>query len=132
VLLRARNPAILVGNGINLSGAYDELKRLAEKLMIPVATTVKAKGAFPEDHLLSLGVFGFAGSPRADAYLMSGQVDVLLAVGTSLGEDATSGWDARLAPREALLQIDIDPHEFSKNYPVAVPLHGDARTILTE
>ena len=131
-LLRARSPAILAGNGINLSGAYDELKRLAEKLLIPVATTVKAKGAFPEDHLLSLGVFGFAGSPRADAYLLSGQPDVLLAVGTSLGEDATNGWDPRLKPKEALLQIDIDPHQIGNNYPVKVSLLGDAKTVLAE
>lgn len=131
-LLRAKNPAILVGNGINMSGAYEELKELSEKLRIPVATTVKAKGAFPEDHVLSLGVFGFAGSPRAEAYLLSGEVDVLLAVGTSLGEDATNGWDPRLNPTRALLQIDVDPHTIGNNYPVKVALMGDAGAILRE
>ncbi len=131
-LLRARRPAILVGNGVNLSGAYQELRLLAEKLHVPVATTVKAKGALPEDHVLSLGVFGFAGSPRAEAYLTSGEVDVLLAVGTSLGEDATNGWDPRLAPRDSLIQIDIDPRAIGNNYPVKIPLIGDARTVLTE
>lgn len=131
-LLRAKKPAILVGNGINFAGAYKELKLLSEKLTIPVITTVKAKGAFPEDHLLSMGVFGLAGSPRAEAYLLSGEIDVLLAIGTSLGEDATNSWDERLKPKDALLQIDIDPEQMGKNYPVKVPLIGDAKTVLTE
>jgi acetolactate synthase-1/2/3 large subunit len=131
-LLRAKNPVILVGNGVNLSHAHEELLKLSERLKVPVATTVKAKAAFPEDHLLSLGAFGFAGSPRADAYLLSGEVDVLLAIGTSLDEDATAGWDARLKPREALLHIDIDPIEMGKNYAVTVPMVGDAKNTLSE
>jgi len=131
-LIRAKRPAILAGNGANLSGAHPELKKLSERLLIPVATTVKAKGVFPEDHILSLGVFGFAGSPRSEAYLLEGEVDVLLAIGTSLGEDATSGWDVRLSPQEALLHIDIDPIGVGKNYPVTVPLIGDAKAILNE
>jgi len=131
-LLRARHPAILVGNGVNFSGAHAELKTLAEKLLIPVATTAKAKGAFPEDHILSLGVFGFAGSPRAQEYLLSADVDVLFAIGTSLDENATSGWDKRLRPTEALLHLDINGTEVGRNYPVEVPLIGDAKTVLTE
>jgi acetolactate synthase I/II/III large subunit len=131
-LLRAKHPAILVGNGVNFSGAHEELKTLSEKLLIPVATTAKAKGVFSEDHVLSLGVFGFAGSPRSDAYLLSGDVDVLLAIGTGLNENATSGWDKRLNPKEAFLQIDIDPKKIGKNYQVTVPLVGDAKAVLTE
>ena len=131
-LLRAKRPAILVGNGVNFSEAFTELKALSEKLMIPVATTSKAKGAFPEDHVLSLGVFGFAGSPRSQAYLLENDIDVLLAVGTSLDEGATAGWDKRLNPREALIHIDINPKEVGKNYPVTVPMIGDAKAILTE
>lgn len=132
ILCRAQNPAILAGHGVNLSGAYEELKCLSERLDIPVATTAKAKGAFPEDHALSMGVFGFASSPKAEAYLLSGQVDVLLAVGTGLGEDATNVWDKRLKPRDALIQIDVDPAQIGKNYPAAVGLLGDAKTNLTE
>jgi acetolactate synthase I/II/III large subunit len=69
-LIRARRPVILAGYGVHLSRAYAELRSLAEKLRIPVATTPKAKGVFPEDHVLSLGVFGLAGSPQADAILL--------------------------------------------------------------
>ena len=131
-LLRARRPAILVGHGVILSDASDEIRALAEMLEIPVATTPKGKGAFPEDHRLSLGPFGYSGSPLAQWYLLESGVDVLLAVGTSLSEWGTLGWDRRLQPSEALLHVDIDPYEIGKNYPVTVPVIGDAKSGLTE
>ena len=132
LLARARRPAILAGHGVHLAAAHAELRRLAEKLCIPVATTPKAKGVFPEDHRLSLGPFGFAGSPRSEAYLLSGEVDVLLTVGTSLGEQVTHAWDKRLQPREVLIQVDVDPREIGKNYPAQLPIVGDARVVLNE
>lgn len=131
-LLRAKRPVIILGHGCVLSDACDEVRQLAEKLCIPVATTPKAKGALPEDHLLSLGVFGFSGSPFAEWYLLSTQVDVMLSVGTSFNEFATQGWKKELTPTRALLQIDIDQNEFGKNYRATVPLCGDAKTILSE
>jgi acetolactate synthase-1/2/3 large subunit len=131
-LLRARRPAILVGHGAILSDASDEIRAVAEMLEIPVATTPKGKGAFPEDHRLSLGPFGYSGSPLAQWHLLESGVDVLLAVGTSLSEWGTLGWDRRLQPSEALLHVDIDPYEIGKNYRVTVPLIGDAKSGLTE
>ncbi|MFA7009533.1 MAG: thiamine pyrophosphate-binding protein, partial [Elusimicrobiales bacterium] len=114
-LMHARRPVILAGNGVNLSGGQEELRRLSERLNIPVATSPKAKGAFPENHIYSMGVFGFGASLQAEKYLLSGEVDVLLAVGTSLGESVTCGWDSKLTPSKALIQIDIDPGEIGKN-----------------
>lgn len=131
-LLRARRPAILAGHGAILSDASDEIRAVAEMLEIPVATTPKGKGAFPEDHRLSLGPFGYSGSPLAQWCLLESGVDVLLAVGTSLGEWGTLGWDRRLQPSEALLHVDIDPYEIGKNYRVTVPVIGDAKSGLTE
>jgi acetolactate synthase-1/2/3 large subunit len=131
-LLRARRPAILAGYGAILSEASEEIRVLAEMLEIPVATTPKGKGVFPEDHRLSVGPFGYSGSPLAQWHLLESGVDVLLAVGTSLGEWGTLGWDHRLQPSEALLQIDIDPYEVGKNYNATVPLIGDAKSGLTE
>jgi acetolactate synthase-1/2/3 large subunit len=131
-LLRSRRPAILAGHGAILSNASDEIRAIAEMLEIPVATTPKGKGAFPEDHRLSLGPFGYSGSPLAQWYLLESGVDVLLAVGTSLGEWGTLGWDRRLQPSEALLHLDIDPYEIGKNYRVTVPVIGDAKSGLTE
>jgi acetolactate synthase-1/2/3 large subunit len=131
-LLRARRPAILAGHGAILSGASEELGHIAELLNIPVASTPKGKGVFPEDHHLSLGPFGYSGSPLAQWYLLESGVDVLLAVGTSFGEWETLGWNPRLQPSEALLHVDIDPYEIGKNYRATVPLLGDAKSVLME
>lgn len=131
-LLRARKPAMLVGHGVNLSGANAEVKQLAERLSLPVATSPKAKGAFPEDHLLSMGVLGFAGSPRADACFLSGDVDALLVVGCGLGELSTHTWDQRLQPTSCLIQIDIDPEQIGRNYPTSIAIVGDAKACLRE
>ncbi|MFH1725421.1 MAG: thiamine pyrophosphate-binding protein [Elusimicrobiota bacterium] len=131
-LLRARRPAILAGYGVHLSRAYAELRALAERLGIPVATTPRAKGVFPEDHVLSLGVLGIAGSPQADAVLLSSETDMLLVIGTSFGETSTHAWDARLIAGKRMLQIDVDPAEIGKNFPVEVGLVGDARQVLLE
>ncbi len=130
ILRTANMPALFVGHGINLSGAWSPLLRIAEALHIPVATTLKGKSAFPERHPLSLGVFGFGGHPLADEYLLSDQVDVLVIIGTSLGEFQTHGWDPRLAYNRTVIQIDIDPLEIGKNYPVDMSVVGDAKAVL--
>jgi acetolactate synthase-1/2/3 large subunit len=88
-LVQAKRPAMLVGSGAISSGACDDLKELAEMLNLPVATTPKARGAFPEDHPLALGVLGLCGSPLAENYLRSGQTDVLLVVGAGLNQMTT-------------------------------------------
>ncbi|MFZ2961159.1 MAG: thiamine pyrophosphate-binding protein [Candidatus Ozemobacteraceae bacterium] len=132
LLIHAKKPIILAGNGVNLSCANNELLQLAEKLSIPVATSPKGKGAFPENHILSLGIFGFAGSALADDYCLSADNDVLLAVGTSLGELPTANWDERLNPSRALIHIDIDPKEIGKNYSISAGIIGDAKYNLRE
>jgi len=132
LLMRSRQPVILAGYGVHLSRAYPELRALAERLRIPVATTQKGKGVFPEDHILSLGVFGFAGSPQADAVILSENTDLLLGVGTSFGELSTHAWDPRVGTKRKLLQIDVDPREIGKNYMVDTGLVGDAKQVLLE
>ena len=131
-LLAARRPAVLAGHGVNLAGAAPELRELAELLSLPVATTPKGKGAFPEGHPLSLRVFGLASSPWSEEYLLSGGVDVLLVLGSSLHEISTQGWEARLKPSGSLIQQDVDPSVVARNYPVDVALVGDAKTTLRE
>ncbi|HOW89563.1 MAG TPA: thiamine pyrophosphate-binding protein, partial [Elusimicrobiales bacterium] len=131
-LLRAKKPAILAGSGVNISGAYEELGKLAEKLDIPVATSPKAKGAFPEDHVLSLGVFGFGATLHSEQYLLAEDTDLLLVVGTSLGEASTCTWDSRLGAGRTLIQIDVDPEVIGNNYPVDCGICGDARAVLRE
>lgn len=125
-LNHAKAPAILAGNGIHLTGAWDELRYLAEGAGIPVATTPKGKGGFPENHPLSLGVFGFGGHQRATNYLTT-EADALLVIGSSLGEFQTNAWDVRLGARGPIIQIDIDPTNIGRNYPVSTTIVSDAR-----
>ncbi len=131
-LVRAKSPAILIGTGAVYSGACDDIKELAEMLSIPVATTPKAKGAFPEDHPLALGVLGLCGSPLAETYIKSKTHDVLLVVGSSLNQITTMSWDQRLAPTKCLIHINIDPAEIGKNYQAHIPLVGDAGAVINE
>jgi acetolactate synthase-1/2/3 large subunit len=130
-LVNAKKPAMLVGSGVIASDATSEVLELAEMLNIPVATTPKAKGAFPEDHALSLGVLGFSGSPVAEEYLM-GDVDVLLVVGASLNQLTTFSWDPKLEPSDSLIHVNIDPSEIDKNYVADIGLVGDCQAVINE
>lgn len=131
-LVRAEYPVFLVGSGVASSNARVETRQLAERFGARVATTARAKGVFPEDHPLSLGVMGLAGHAAAREALLSDRVDVLMTIGASLNETTTLNWDPRLLPREALIQLDISVDKIGRNYPVTVPLVGDARTVLNE
>src|SRR5262245_35159048 len=91
LLLRAKKPVIFAGNGVLLSEAWSELKDLAESLGIPVATSLMGKGAFPEDHPLSLGMTGIWGTRAAND--TTKEADVILAVGTGFAEADCSSWD---------------------------------------
>lgn len=131
-LIRAEYPVFLVGSGVASSNARVETRQIAERFGARVATTARAKGVFPEDHPLSLGVMGLAGHASARDTLLSDRVDVLMTIGASLNETTTLNWDPRLLPREALVQLDISVDKIGRNYPVTVPLVGDARTVLNE
>lgn len=131
-LVAAKRPVVIAGWGVVLSRAAKELLEFAQLLQVPVATSPKAKGVFPESHPLSLGVLGFAGSPAAKEYIIDNEVDVVLGVGTSFSEMMTSGWDDRIHPTEHLIHIDIDPEKIGRNYHVSVGLVGDARMNLTK
>ncbi|MDE2491727.1 MAG: thiamine pyrophosphate-binding protein, partial [Elusimicrobia bacterium] len=131
-LLAARRPAILAGHGVNAARAWAPLRALAERLGVPVATSFKAKGALPEDHPLSLGVFGAAGPAAARDFLLSDETDLLLVVGSALGESSSCGFDPRLARKASFLQIDVEAAAIARNFPVDVALVGDARAVLVE
>ena len=130
-LVKAKKPAMLVGSGVISSDACSEVRELVEMLNIPVATTPKAKGTFPESHELSLGVLGFCGSLAAEEYI-TGDVDVLLVVGASLNQMTTFSWDTRIIPSDCLIHINIDPAEIDKNYTADIGLIGDCRAVLDE
>jgi acetolactate synthase I/II/III large subunit len=131
-LLSAEYPVLLAGSGVAAAGAEEHLRVLAELVPARVATSPRAKGVFPEDHAFSLGIFGNAGHRAARDTILGDDVDVLFTVGTSLGETSTFNWTPRLRPSRALVQLDIDADRIGRNYPVDIPLVGDAQAILIE
>jgi acetolactate synthase-1/2/3 large subunit len=114
LVLTAERPLILAGNAVR-DGATKLLLTAAERLGCPVATTPKGKGVFPEDHPLALGVLGLGGHHTARRYLESG-VDVVVAIGTSLGDLSTDGFTPHLQASRALVHIDIDARQLGKSY----------------
>ena len=123
----SRRPVIIAGRGVVISGAYDELKELAEKAQIPVTTTLLGIGCFPQSHLLSLGMLGMHGI--ACANMAVSNADLIVAVGMRFDDRATGKVDA-FAPRAKIVHIDIDPAEIGKNVRVDVPIVGDVRNVL--
>jgi acetolactate synthase-1/2/3 large subunit len=127
LLAAAERPLILAGNGVVWSGAAAELRELAERTGIPVATTLHGKGAFPEDHPLALGMAGMHGWVHVNRAIQ--ECDVLLNVGGRF-DDRVTGKASTFAPRAQVIHVDIDPSEIGKNVAVAVPIVGDAREVL--
>ncbi|MEF7614183.1 thiamine pyrophosphate-binding protein [Aquincola sp. MAHUQ-54] len=131
LLAKAQRPVIFAGNGVTLSDASAELAQLARRLHAPVATTLMGKGLYPEDDTLSLGTTGIWGTRAANDTTRT--ADVILAVGTAFGEADCSSWRPEHTfdiPKTRLIQIDIDPVEIGKSYPVEVGIVGDAKATL--
>ena len=125
----ARQPLILAGRGVIISGAYAELKQLAETAQIPVITTLLGIGCFPESHALSFGMVGMHG--MAYANMASDTADVLIAIGMRFDDRATAKVSG-FAPNARIIHIDIDPTEIGKNVRVDVPIVGDVKAVLEE
>ena len=121
---------ILAGGGALASDAADDLRSVAEAFQIPVATTFRAKGIVPEDHPLSLGMFGYAGHPPAEDCLTSPELEAILVLGSSLNQRDTLSWSARLAPSKGIAQVNSFARELGSNVPVRYPVVGDVRTAL--
>lgn len=132
LLAKAKNPLIVAGGGIHLSGGADVLARIQEDFSLPVATTVMGKGAVSELHPLSLGVIGyFMGPCSATRYLkpMVKDADVILLIGSRTNQNGTDSWS--LYPKNAAyIHLDMDGQEIGRNYEAGVRLLGDARLTL--
>ncbi|MHB1844598.1 MAG: thiamine pyrophosphate-binding protein [Deltaproteobacteria bacterium] len=131
LLASAERPLIVAGSGTRWGQGPEMLRRLAERGRIPVITTPKAKGVFPESSPLALGIYGFGGHPSAQRYLEQG-VDVLLAVGTGFGEVSTNAWDEVIQASRSLLHIDIDALQIGRNYRTDMGLVGPAEVLLRQ
>ena len=127
ILLNTERPVILAGGGTIISSAFAELQALAELLMIPVVTTFKGKGAFPENHPLSLGPIGMHG--HAEANRIIDQADCVLAIGTRFS-DRSVGTFEDFERQRKIIHMDVDPAEIGKNQTTSVAVVGDVRASL--
>ncbi|MGE7913268.1 thiamine pyrophosphate-binding protein [Lysinibacillus xylanilyticus] len=122
-LLTRKNGYILVGQGVRNS--VEQLLELAEILNWPILTTPQAKGYIPENHPLLVGVFGFAGHEAASELIAEGDGQVLLIVGSSLGETATNNYNLNLTKNRFSIQMDYDQSVFNRKYEIDLPVLGD-------
>ncbi len=127
IINEAERPLIIAGRGVIISGAYAELKQLAETAQIPVVTTLLGIGCFPESHVLSYGMLGMHGMAYANMAVSA--ADVVIAIGMRFDDRATAKVSA-FAPHARIIHIDIDPAEIGKNVRVDVPIVGDVKMVL--
>lgn len=123
----AERPVLYVGGGVIAAKASAELARFAESANVPVVTTLMARGAFPDDHPLSLGMPGMHGTYTATTAIQNS--DVLIAIGARFDDRVTGDVDA-FAPRAKVIHVDVDPAEIGKVRVPEVPIVGDARLVL--
>lgn len=130
-LVEAKNPVIHVGGGIILARASEELKDFVEFLEIPVSRTLMGQGALSDKHPLMMGMTGFWGT-----YFINGktsQADVILGLGTRFAEADSSSWYNGItfdADKTKFMQIDIEPSEIGRNYPVSIGAEADLKSAL--
>jgi acetolactate synthase I/II/III large subunit len=127
LLLSSTRPVILAGGGVIISSAFAELQSLAELLMIPVVTTFKGKGAFQENHPLSLGPIGMHG--HAEANKIMSEADCVLAIGTRFSDRSVGRFD-EFEKNLKIIHLDVDPAEIGKNQTTSVAVVGDVRASL--
>jgi len=129
MILDARQPVIYAGGGILKARAADALRELAELIDTPVVTTLMARGAFPDDHPLCLGMPGMHGNATAITALQKS--DLLITLGARF-DDRITGKVATFAPDAKIIHVDIDPAEQGKVRRPDVPIVGDCRLVIEE
>ncbi len=125
----ARRPVIYAGGGILKARAAETLRDLVELTGFPVVTTLMARGAFPDDHELCLGMPGMHGNYTAVTAMQ--QTDLLIALGSRFDDRVTGKLDA-FAPGAKVIHVDIDPAELGKVRRPDVPIVGDCRLVIEE
>ena len=130
-LTKAKSPLVYVGGGILLSSASEELSRFIEHMGLPVAHSLMGKGVLRDDHPLVLGMSGFWGTELVNQSCLN--ADCILAIGTRFKEADCSSWYQGYTfniPYSKVIQIDIEPQEIGRNYPVEIGAIADAKTAL--
>ena len=127
LIASSKKPVLYTGGGIISSNAAKDLLGLAERLSIPVVSTLMGLGGFPGNHELFLGMLGMHGTYAANMAIST--CDLIIAVGARFDDRATGKVD-EFAPHAKVIHIDIDPTSISKNIKVDIPIVGDARNVL--
>ncbi|MBQ1210929.1 MAG: biosynthetic-type acetolactate synthase large subunit [Clostridia bacterium] len=127
ILKEAKRPLIYMGGGVIAAGAYQQLRALAEKLDIPVCSSLMGLGAFPADHPLWLGMVGMHGTRAAN--IATRDCDALLVCGARFS-DRVAGNPKGFAPNAKIIHMDVDHAEFDKNVQVTVRLAGELKEVL--
>ncbi|TDL34895.1 thiamine pyrophosphate-binding protein [Jeotgalibacillus sp. S-D1] len=128
--IKDKNGVLFIGNGAR--GAAREAVQLAELLDWPFVTTPQAKGLIPTDHPLHKGIYGFAGHSEAVKLIHEGSHDIILIIGSSLGETATSNYQDQLTAGRKVIQIDRDSTVFTRKYDIHLPVLGDCKLTIAE
>ncbi len=126
---KAERPVLYVGGGVIKAEAADELLAFAEATNAPVVTTLMARGAFPDDHPLALGMPGMHGVYAATTAIQ--KCDVLVGLGARFDDRVTGNPDF-FAPEAKVIHVDVDPAEIGKVRAAEVPIVGDARKVLVD
>jgi acetolactate synthase-1/2/3 large subunit len=129
LILKAQQPVLYVGGGVLKARAASALRELAELTGIPVVTTLMARGAFPDDHPLCLGMPGMHGTAAAVTAMQKS--DLLIALGSRF-DDRVTGRVNSFAPHAKIIHVDIDPAEQGKVRKPDVPIVGDCRLVIEE
>jgi len=132
-LAESSKPLIYAGGGVRSLRARRALVELAEHFDLPIAHSLMGKGRVADDHPLVIGMLGFWGSDFANAYAR--EADLILALGTRFAETDSNSWDPRfgiLVPPTRLIQIDLDPSEIGRNYPVSLGAVADVDRALPD
>jgi len=127
LLLAAKAPVVVAGQGVHYAEAWEELRALAELVRVPVLTTLNGKSAFPEDHPLALGTGGLSGPRMVDHFLK--KADLVLGIGTSF---TRSTFIVPIPAGKTMVQVTIDERDINKDYPIAHAVIGDARAVLRQ
>ncbi len=125
----AKKPVILAGHGVIISRAFKELQELAEKAQIPVITTLLGRSAFPDAHVLFVGMPGMHGV--AYASLAIDEADLVIGLGMRF-DDRIVGRVSAFAPNAKIIHVDVDPAEIGKNVHTDVPVVGDLARVLRQ
>src|SRR5712664_1146174 len=127
LIAAAERPLMMIGRGIIVSGAYAEVRALAERAGMPVITTLLGISAFPQAHALHLGMPGMHGEVHVNKAIQA--ADVIVGIGLRF-DDRVTGNTATFAPRAKIVHVDVDAAAIGRTVPVAIGIVGDARSVV--